>query len=164
MVVGVQPGNTEKTSGEAFSGNAGTRLMQWLANAGLGENRQQIFENVYFTSVLKCATEDRFIGRCAEHCFPWLEQQIEIVRPRCVISLGKVPLQLLFNCTLSLDDVVGRLFREEELTMRMFPVLPQRCIVVPLPHPSGMSRWPNLPANRLKIDRATALLASKVSV
>jgi hypothetical protein len=35
--------------------------------------------------------------------------------------------------------------------------------VVPLPHPSGASSWPNMPANRVKLDAALALVADELS-
>jgi hypothetical protein len=34
--------------------------------------------------------------------------------------------------------------------------------VIPLPHPSGASSWPNLPANREKLDTALALVADEL--
>ncbi|MFP8834392.1 uracil-DNA glycosylase family protein [Hydrogenophaga sp. XSHU_21] len=163
LVIGVQPGNTEKTSGVAFSGNAGTRLMKWLSASGLGAERDEIFRNVYLTSVLKCATDDRYLPACLAHCSHWLERQIELIQPKVVVTLGRVPLQALFESNLSLDDAVGRSFFEHELISRLFPLLPKNCIVVPLPHPSGMSRWPNSPVNRQKIEGATLIIKNRIN-
>lgn len=163
LVIGVQPGNTEKTSGTAFSGNAGTRLMRWLTAAGLGAERDEIFRNAYFTSVLKCATDNRNIPACLAHCSYWLERQIALIQPKVVLTLGRVPLRSLFESTLSLDDAVGKSFFEYELVSRLFPLLPKDCIVVPLPHPSGMSRWPNLPSNKQKIEDAMRLVEERIN-
>jgi hypothetical protein len=35
-------------------------------------------------------------------------------------------------------------------------------VVIPLPHPSGASSWPNVPANRVRLDRALALVHTEL--
>jgi len=91
MVVGEGPGRQEDLSGRPFVGRAGRLLEDLLAHAGLRR------EDVYITNVVKhrAATpgtpeRDRppLSGEIAA-CRPWLLEQIEILRPRVIVTLGR---------------------------------------------------------------------------
>lgn len=91
MVVGEGPGRQEDLSGRPFVGRAGRLLEELLAHAGLSR------DDVYITNVVKHRAaaytgtgHDRppTAGEI-EACGTWLEAQVEIIRPRVIVTLGR---------------------------------------------------------------------------
>jgi uracil-DNA glycosylase family 4 len=155
LVIGEQPGKTELKTGVAFSGAAGTRLMDWLKRAGLGNTREEILQLAYLTSLCKCSIlRGSHFSNAARNCFPFLERQIDLICPKICLTLGAVPLRVLFDYNGPLDKLIGTVWEEKALVgERLFPVLPSGCKIVPLPHPSPMSRWMNSAANKERLYR-----------
>ena len=82
-------------------------------------------------------------------CRPWLEQELTLIQPRLIIPIGKLALGLFFDPVPALEDVIGTRH-----------VIDGR-IIIPLPHPSGASTWPNKPENAARIKRAIAQIAAE---
>src|SRR5712692_2097106 len=148
MIIGQAPGAVELTTGLPFSGRAGAELRRWLARAGIDEDHLP-----YRTAITKC-----FPGKAAKGdgdrrpspaeialCGPWLEQELALVRPRIVLLVGTLAIERLWGRG-PLQDIVGRSRREGDR------------VLIPLPHPSGTSRWLNDPANRVLLGRALGIL------
>ena len=91
MVVGEGPGRQEDLRGRPFVGRAGRLLEELLAHAGLRR------EDVYITNIVKHrATTGAVLGRDRppltgeiEACRPWLLEQVDIIRPRVIVTLGR---------------------------------------------------------------------------
>lgn len=159
FIVGVEPGRTEISGGQAFSGPAGKRLMKWLIQGGLGQNREEVFNRAYFTSICKCKIEShQYYWRAAANCFPFLKRQIDLLGPNLFITLGNEPIQFLFDDSLSIGELVGNIYREDEIHASFFPILPPGCLILPLPHPSPLSRWTNDKFNNIKLTHAIDIL------
>ncbi len=152
MIIGQAPGAVELTTGLPFSGRAGAELRRWLARAGFDEAHLP-----YRTSMTKC-----FPGKAASGagdrrpspaeialCAPWLEQELALVHPKIVLLVGQLAIERFFGKH-QLRDVVGKVRRDGAR------------LLIPLPHPSGASRWLNQPANRALLDRALRLLRREV--
>jgi uracil-DNA glycosylase len=152
MIVGQAPGSREVEADRPFHAQSGTRLFQWLAQAGFDEAEFRATQ--YMTSVTKC-----FPGKAAagggdrrpttievEACRPFLLEQLALVRPALVVPVGKLAIDAFFPDHPSLEQVVGT---ENLLEGR---------VVIPLPHPSGASRWHQIAANRRRIAAAIRLL------
>ncbi|HET9845726.1 MAG TPA: UdgX family uracil-DNA binding protein [Nitrospira sp.] len=113
MLVGEQPGDYEDTVGEPFVGPAGEVLNQALEQAAL--DRSQL----YVTNAVK---HFRFVleGRRRRHqaprpshivaCRPWLEAELNAVRPEIVVCLGRTAAQSLIGRQVSMQQQRGRLF------------------------------------------------------
>ena len=101
LVIGEAPGADEDREGEPFVGRAGQLLNRMLAAIGLP--RQQ----VYIANILKCRPPGNRDPRPDEslRCQPFLMRQIELVRPRVILTLGRISAQTL----LGTDVPVGRL-------------------------------------------------------
>ena len=95
LIVGQAPGNTEQTSGRAFSGISGTRIDGWLV--GIGRPAENPRKGVYLTSLLKCSApkSSKTFGLMWENCSHFLNEQLELIRPRLVITLGRESFQYL---------------------------------------------------------------------
>lgn len=151
MVIGQAPGVSE--AGEAirqpFSGDAGGRLFRWLVRAGWDEATFR--ERCYITSVTKCFPGDNTGGSgdrvpsAAERlmCRPWLDGELAFVDPAVIVPIGRLAINLFYPSKLKLADVVGEMTESEDGRL-----------IIPLPHPSGASRWFNDPRNVGRLERA----------
>lgn len=159
MIVGQAPGSRAHVTGIPWSGRSGEILRGWLEGAGFPAKKWR--ETWYLTSLTKCfpgkATQgkgDRAPSRaeialCNDH----LEMEMALVRPEIIVTLGKMAASRIIPGAnrRALADLVGTV-ADVELAHGM-------TIVIPLPHPSGVSRWLNDPANRARVDDGLALLA-----
>ena len=125
LVVGEGPGRQEDLSGRPFVGRAGRLLEELLAHAGLRR------EDVYITNVVKhrAATytpsgHDR-PPRAAEveACRLWLDAQVEIIRPRIIVTLGRHALAAFLP-----EAAIGE--------CHGLPRAGRGCTILPLYHPS----------------------------
>lgn len=92
MIVSERPGENEDMKGEAFVGRAGEMLDKIFAAINLDSNKDMLICNV-----VKCLPPVERAPHTPEAaaCLPYLEKQIELVRPRVIILLGLVALKFL---------------------------------------------------------------------
>jgi uracil-DNA glycosylase family 4 len=148
MIIGQAPGITEKEAGRPFNAGSGTRLFQWLAAADIQEDWFRSTQ--YMTSVTKCypgrapnGSGDRVPSQAEQAlCRQYLEAEIAFVNPKLMIPVGRLAIGLFFPKSLPLTKIIGT---EKQLDGRW---------IIPLPHPSGASRWHQIEANRVIINRA----------
>ena len=152
MIIGQAPGAIELTTGLPFSGRAGAELRRWLAVAGIDEAHLP-----YRTAITKC-----FPGKAASGagdrrpspaevllCTPWLEAELALVRPRVVLLVGTLAIERFWG-KVPLSEVVGKSRVDGDR------------VLIPLPHPSGASRWLNDPENRKRLVRALGVVRRAV--
>ena len=103
VFVGEAPGAAEDLEGRPFVGRAGRLLADLLAAAGLRR------EDVYVTNVVKARPPGNRDPRKAEvaHHLPWLVAELEALRPRAVVPLGRHALAH-FAPDLRIAEVHGR--------------------------------------------------------
>ncbi len=105
--LGEAPGADEDRLGEPFVGRAGKLLTRIIEACRLKR------EEVYILNVLKC----RPPGNRAPHpleaanCRPFLDRQLEIIRPEFLVCLGASAAQTLLNTTASIGKLRGRFYR-----------------------------------------------------
>ncbi len=93
MFVGEAPGENEAKTGKPFSGRAGKVLDELLAIVGITR------ESVYVTNILKDrppANRDPLPDEIALYA-PFLDRQIEIIRPKVVATLGRFSMTYVMN-------------------------------------------------------------------
>jgi len=185
VLVGQAPGRVELVRRRPFSGRAGGQLFRWLARAGC-RSEADARARIYVTSITKCYPGPALAGAGDRRpssaevacCRPFLDRQLELLRPRVVIAVGGLA-QARFLSPRPLAELVGRCF---DAAGGEVPVLPARDPatgppagrpvaheaprpwVVPLPHPSGASRWLNRAEHAALLDRALAILAVLLGV
>jgi uracil-DNA glycosylase family 4 len=165
MLVGQAPGVTEKTARKPFAARAGRELERWMLRAGF-ESDDHFRSLTYVTSVTKCfpgkarsGAGDRRPSRAeVDLCRPWLEAQLEMVQPRLVLLVGTLAIDE-FLPGRPLESLVGRLFDSGGHEIHSGGEKPQPWLL-PLPHPSGASRWLNDEAHRELLDQALVLLST----
>ena len=108
MLVGEAPGAEEDRLGEPFVGQAGRLLDNMLAAIGLARAA-----NVYIANVLKCRPpgnrnpEPDEVARCSPH----LLRQIELIRPKLIVAMGRFAAQTLLNTDATIASLRGRVHR-----------------------------------------------------
>ncbi len=108
LLVGEAPGAEEDARGEPFVGQAGRLLDNMLAAIGLARGT-----NVYICNVLKCRPpgnrnpEPSEVGQCAPH----LLRQLELIKPKLILAMGRFAVQALLNTGASIASLRGRLHR-----------------------------------------------------
>ncbi len=111
MIVGEAPGFNEDRQGEPFVGAAGKLLDTLLARISLSRS------DVYITNVLKCRppmNRDPMPNE-AEACSPYLKRQLELVRPKVVLILGRHALERLMPGEGSISRVHGSLVKRGDV-------------------------------------------------
>ncbi|MGH7831843.1 MAG: uracil-DNA glycosylase [Candidatus Binatia bacterium] len=105
MFIGEGPGRDEDLQGEPFVGRAG-QLLTDIITRGMGLKR----EDVYIANVVKCRPPENRNPEPdeIESCEPFLIKQIEIVRPRVIVALGKFAVQTLLKTKVPITKVRGQ--------------------------------------------------------
>jgi uracil-DNA glycosylase family 4 len=105
LFVGEGPGAEEDEIGEPFVGQAGKLLDNMLAAIALKRGN-----NTYIANVVKCRPPGNRTPELAEAhaCEPYLTRQIELIRPRLIVALGKVAAQNLLGLEATLASLRGR--------------------------------------------------------
>jgi uracil-DNA glycosylase len=136
MLIGEQPGDAEDVAGKPFVGPAGKLLDRALAEAGI--DRRQ----AYVTNAVKHFNWSETRGKRRIHkkpnarqmaaCKPWLEAEINLLRPRAIVILGSTAAQQLMGPGFSVMKERGRLI-ESQLAPSMVATI----------HPSSILRAPD---------------------
>ncbi len=106
MFIGEAPGFHEDKQGEPFVGAAGQLLTRMLGEIGLRR------EDVYIANVLKCrppANRDPLPDEI-ESCTPWLVEQISIIQPSLVGTLGNFATKFVLNTSQGITRLRGQTF------------------------------------------------------
>ncbi len=101
MFIGEAPGAEEDRRGEPFVGRAGKLLDEMLRAIGQGR------DSAFIANILKCRPPNNRDPKPDESaaCRAYLDRQIELVRPRIIVAVGRIAAQLLLDT----DSPVGRL-------------------------------------------------------
>jgi uracil-DNA glycosylase len=139
-IIGQAPGTVELMTGQPFSGRSGAELRRWLALAGIDDDHLP-----YRTAVTKCFPGKAPTGSGDRRpspaeialCTPWLDKELALLRPRVILLIGGLAIDRFWGSgKVPLEDCVGRSRVRDGVTY------------IPLPHPSGASRWLNDPTHR----------------
>jgi len=140
--------------------------MRWMVRAGFADE-PDVRRRVYMTAMTTCfpgkrpggAGDRRPTAREVALCSPWLDSVLELLQPKLILPVGSLALTR-FLPHARLDDVVGSSFT---LGGRAFVESPDDApVLVPLPHPSGQSRWLNDAPRAALLDQALTRLRQLV--
>jgi len=104
MFVGEGPGRDEDLQGEPFVGRAG-QLLTDIITKGMGLKR----EDVYIANVVKCRPPENRNPEPDEvaACEPFLKKQIDLIRPKIIVGLGKFAVQTLLQSKMPITKLRG---------------------------------------------------------
>jgi DNA polymerase len=102
--IGEGPGETEDQTGRPFVGRAGQLLDKMIA--GMGLRREQVF----IGNIVKCRPPDNRVPAPdeVETCTPYLVRQLEIIRPKVIVTLGLPSTQYMLRTRLPMKQLRGR--------------------------------------------------------
>lgn len=105
MFVGEAPGQNEDLQGEPFVGRSG-KLLDTLVAEELGMDRSQF----YIANVVKCRPPNNRDPKPdeIEACWGWLEQQLELIDPKVIITLGNFSTRTLLQTKEGITKLRGR--------------------------------------------------------
>jgi uracil-DNA glycosylase len=149
---GQAPGAVEGEERLPWRGRAGRTLRRWLEL-----DEEDFYATFYCASVTRCypgkspsGSGDRTPApREQELCSFWREWELELIRPELILVVGGLSAKRLLGVT-NLGDSIGRRFELDGAT------------AIPLPHPSGTSRWLNDPANREQLAGALEVVRQEL--
>jgi uracil-DNA glycosylase len=152
LLVGQAPGLRATIQDRPFAGIAGDKLRGWFEKGGIP--RDEFYARIHFAAITRCypgripgARGDRLPTPEEQSlCRPWLDELIDVLEPEVVLLVGSLAIRTFLGPFKSLSDVVGTATIRDGVRY------------LPLPHPSGVSRWLNEPANVAAVERAMTIL------
>ncbi len=110
FIIGEAPGAKEDEAGEPFVGRAGKLLDEILGSYGLSRN-----QNVFISNIVKCRPpKNRVPGKTeVGTCFPYLEQQIQLINPEILLLLGATALKSYAGTSEKITSLRGRWWKEK---------------------------------------------------
>ena len=153
MVIGQAPGHRSIANGRSFSGPGGNILQKWFEQAGYPQH--YLHSHVYLSSLTRCDPGRNPRGDGDRRpspaeialCKPFLDAEIQILQPEVILLVGTMAIEAFFG-KVKLEDVIGTYLERKG---KLF---------LPLPHPSGVSRWLNDPEHLKLHQRALEILAA----
>ena len=121
-------------------------LRRWLRL-----DEETFYETFYCAAITRCYPGKALSGRGdrtptareQDLCASWREQEVRLLRPKLIVTVGGLALRGLVGLP-TLTDAIGKSYLLDD------------AIVIPLPHPSGASGWLNDSQNRARLGKATA--------
>ena len=125
LVIGEGPGEEEDRSGRPFVGRAGQYLDKWLQAIDLARGR-----NCFIANIVKCRPPGNRDPSPEESaaCLPYLARQIDCLRPRALLCLGRISAQVLLGSSAGIGSLRGRVHAYRDIPL------------VPTYHPSAVLR------------------------
>jgi len=130
MFIGEAPGYWEDIKGKPFVGSAGEILDEILSKIGLSRNK------VYIANILKCRPPENRDPSASEieACVPYLDQQIRIIKPKIIVTLGRHSTSyILSKCGLEATGITKLHGRKYEVELLGFKIL-----LIPTYHPAAV--------------------------
>lgn len=144
LFIGEGPGAEEDRLGEPFVGKSGKKLDKLVLDE-LGVTR----ERFYIANVVKCRPPGNRDPQPdeIEACRPWLEQQLDLIAPKVIITLGKFAAQLLLDTKVGITKLRGREHPYRD------------GVLIPTWHPAYVLRGGAVPEAEMRADLVRAKLA-----
>jgi uracil-DNA glycosylase family 4 len=152
FIIGQAAGHRSVAKDRPFSGPAGQILQKWLEQAGFPPG--YLHEHAYLSSLTRCDPGKSARGNGDRKpspaetalCRPYLDAELRIVRPKIVLLVGTMAIDTFLGKS-RLEDVIGTYVEKDGI------------LFLPLPHPSGVSRWLNDTEHKKLHEEALGILA-----
>ena len=154
LVIGQAPGHRSIEKDLPFSGPGGRILQKWLEQAGFPVD--YLHNHTYLSSLTRCDPGTNPKGHGDRRpspqeialCGPFLEAELRLLRPTVVLLVGTMAIEAFFG-KVRLEDVIGTYQERDGM------------LLLPLPHPSGVSRWLNDPKHLKLHQQALKILSER---
>jgi uracil-DNA glycosylase len=154
LVIGQAPGHRSIEKDLPFSGPGGRILQKWLEQAGFPA--EYLHNHTYLSSLTRCDPGPNPKGHGDRRpspqeialCGPFLEAELRLLHPTVVLLVGTMAIEAFFG-KVRLEDVIGTYQERDGM------------LLLPLPHPSGVSRWLNDPKHLELHQQALKILSER---
>ena len=128
FVIGEGPGQQEDEQGLAFVGRAGKMLDSTFLSVGIDTN-----EDCYISNIVKCRPPNnrKPLANEVKECLPWLNEQIEMIKPKVIVLAGSTAVQSYLNIDEPISKLRGKWIVKEDI------------MYMPIFHPSYLLRNPS---------------------
>ena len=128
FVIGEGPGQQEDEQGLAFVGRAGKMLDSVFLSVGIDTN-----EDCYISNIVKCRPPNnrKPLANEVKECLPWLNEQIELIKPKIIVLAGSTAVQSYLNINEPISKLRGKWIVKEDIKY------------MPIFHPSYLLRNPS---------------------
>lgn len=153
LVIGQAPGHRSITNDVPFSGPGGRILQKWLEQAGFPPG--YLHEHTYLSSLTRCDPGRNPRGNGDRRpsppevalCRPYLEAELSLLQLKVILLVGTMAIEAFFG-KVRLEAIIGSYEERDGV------------LYLPLPHPSGVSRWLNDSAHQRLQQKALEHLAA----
>lgn len=131
MLIGEGPGADEDRTGKPFIGRAGNYLDSWLKAIDLDRRK-----DCFIGNIVKCRPPNNRdpLPEESSTCLPYLQRQISLIRPKAIMTLGRIATQILTGEKSGIGALRGRIYSYQGISL------------VPTYHPSAVLRNTSLRA------------------
>ncbi|HHZ06478.1 MAG TPA: uracil-DNA glycosylase [Clostridiales bacterium] len=128
LFIGEGPGENEDLRGEPFVGRGGQLLDKMLAAVDLDRNK-----NIYIANMVKCRPPKNRdpLPQEQEQCLGWLRNQVQLIRPKIIVCLGRVSATRLIKKDMKITKEHGIFFEKNGV------------LLMATLHPAALLRNPN---------------------
>src|SRR6056300_1207660 len=128
FIIGEGPGQQEDEQGLAFVGRAGKMLDKSFLSVGIDTN-----EDCYISNIVKCRPPKnrKPLVNEVKECMPWLNEQIELIKPKVIVLAGSTAVQSYLNIDEPISKLRGKWIVRDDIKY------------MPIFHPSYLLRNPS---------------------
>ena len=136
LIIGEGPGQQEDEQGLAFVGRAGKMLNKSFLSVGIDTN-----EDCYISNIVKCRPPNNRKPKSIEieKCMPWLDSQIELIKPKVIVLAGSTAVQSYLNINQPISKIRGKWINRESI--KYMPIFHPSYLLRNSSNEKGKPKW-----------------------
>lgn len=136
LIIGEGPGQQEDEQGLAFVGRAGKMLNKSFLSVGIDTN-----EDCYISNIVKCRPPNNRKPKSIEieNCMPWLDSQIELIKPKVIVLAGSTAVQSYLNINQPISKIRGKWITRESI--KYMPIFHPSYLLRNSSNEKGKPKW-----------------------
>ena len=136
FIIGEGPGQQEDEEGLAFVGRAGKMLNKSCLSVGIDTN-----EDCYISNIVKCRPPNNRKPKSTEveNCMPWLDSQIELIKPKVIVLAGSTAVQSYLNINQPISKIRGKWITRESI--KYMPIFHPSYLLRNSSNEKGKPKW-----------------------
>ena len=136
FIIGEGPGQQEDEQGLAFVGRAGKMLNKSFLAVGIDTNK-----DCYISNIVKCRPPNNRKPKSIEvgNCIPWLNSQIELIKPKVIVLAGSTAVQSYLNINQPISKIRGKWITKENI--KYMPIFHPSYLLRNSSNEKGKPKW-----------------------
>ena len=136
LIIGEGPGQQEDEQALAFVGRAGKMLNKSFLSVGIDTNK-----DCYVSNIVKCRPPNNRKPKSIEieNCMPWLDSQIELIKPKVIVLAGSTAVQSYLNINQPISKIRGKWITRESI--KYMPIFHPSYLLRNSSNEKGKPKW-----------------------